>query len=1342
MRLEDRSRLGRAGRSEGFAFTSLERLEERYALSAAFDVVGLTALRADANYSAVDGSGIGVAVIDTGLYSTHPDLTGNFVAWYDAVTRTSSTNAFDPDGHGTHVAGTAASSNPAIGVATSARLIGIRALPADGERQPSHDTVAEALQWVINNHSTYNIKVVNMSLGVPGMNVNTQQPRTDASASRIAQLEALGISVVTASGNSYADFAAPGASFPAVYSTIQVANTWEDNGAGDDLPSAGGGPTWAGVEYQVRADQFAATSQRSTLPNQVVAPGSTIYSAWNGTGGKLYNTISGTSMASPLVAGMVALMQDAAFTYGGVYLNTNDVLSIMRTTADEIVDAQTDNNGRAQIIYSGSGQASLGPVQGLSETGFTYKRVNVYRAIQQVVAQVRGGSIDDPPVGNEDTNGIISRSIDVPSIDGTKVFRYTGNIGGDGTVNVGAIDVDLYALHLESPGNVSIALANTTGGTAGTMVLRLFSSNGAELTRATGTSGAGYPTLNSDRLNPGTYYVGVSGIGNTGYLISSGMGVADATSTGDYDVSITLSNPDPNGVVQGAVPFEGLPNFYGGYIGADLGLEVGSQDVDFFEIYAPDDGNLVIDIDAVELYGFEAVDSYVRVFDENLNQIAFNDDESSGNTDSYLVVPLTRGQHIYIAVADYWNRTFNPADPFDRSSQGSGGFYDLYLRFSNGDFDGTVLSSTDLFAGVQKAGVVGSDDGSPVGADGSKDVDFYAYEASADGLLDLTLTADSEGFIGSLSVWVYDAQLGDVVRVGEVSSTSARLIGEVEAGETYYIAVTGRGNSGFDWFATASGDGGLVGNYSLLAQLRPLNDISGLINDSVNGGTPTPITLGTPATGQIGSDGSFIVGTTDIDVYVYTPTTTGSVVIRTSSPDDRGVDTYLRIFDAQGNQLSFNDDISSGTLDSGLTITLQAGVTYYIGVNAAGASAGGYNVITGSGAAASTTGSYVLSITTGGAFTSIPDQLLGASSGAAGNINITTVNTLGNPVVLQQQAGVTTWTGSDLQSKTNSPPVIGEVVTWVDPKDGRNYAAARTTSGLGLFTNTGGSTWTFRNLTAETSGPVVSGNLTVFVSVDGLVSLAGTSAAGDLVRYLQTGTASQGAYAWAATNLADDLRAQSLTVPQFFGRITSFVTSWNALNVVGLDEDGQIQAIWWHQSLETQGKWTTNNLSAQTGAPVLAGGLTVWLTGWNAINIGGTDQSGKLSVTWWLPEFGADWRTTNMTDLIGGPELQADSVSSFVTPWGAMNIAGREADGTISVYWWEPVGNVWQIARISQEIPNATEMTGPLVGMTTTGTFSINLLSTAANGDIIRYWWSVGTNVWAEQNVSQTATAI
>ncbi|MCC6428422.1 MAG: S8 family serine peptidase [Phycisphaerales bacterium] len=1345
MRISDRLRLRRSGTTLGQASRLAEKFESRHLLSAAFDVVGLTALRADANYAAVDGSSIGVAIIDTGVYSAHPDITSNFAAWYDAVTRSSGGTAQDPEGHGTHVAGTAASSNPAIGVATSARIIGIRALPADGERQPGHDTVAEALQWVIDNHTAHNIKVVNMSLGVPGVNINTPQERTDAEAARIAQLESLGVTVVTASGNSYADFASPGASVPAVYSTIQVANTWEDGGDGDDLPSASAASLssdfWA-VEYRPQADQFAATSQRSSLPNQVAAPGSTIFSAWNGDGGKLYNTISGTSMASPLVAGMVALMQDAAFTFGGVYLTPADVLSIMRTTADDIVDSSTESNARAPIVIDGSGRASLGPTQPLAETGLTYKRVNVYRAIQQVIAQVQGGTITDPPPPNSDANSKITNAIPVSTIDGTIVYEFTGNIGSDGTVDVGAKDVDLYKVTIESPGNIVVTSSALEGGTSGVMAIRLFDTNGAELTRAEGSQGSGYPALTSARLNPGTYYIGVSSLGNTGYLITSGVGAADGAGPGDFEIEIKLTNPDPNGVVQGAVPFEGLPNSYLGFIGADLGLEVGSQDVDFFEVFAPDDGVLVVDIDAASVYGSEAVDTYVRVFNDQLEEIGFNDDEGAGIIDSYLELQLEKGQRVYVAVADFWNKNFNPSDPFDRSSEGIGGFYDINLRFDNGDVDGTVLSSGVVAIGNTITGIIGDDDGSTVGAGGAKDVDFYFYEPVSDGLLDLTVESPDSSLVGSLSVWVYDSDLGDVVRLGEISGDTPHLIVEVAAGEAYYVAVTGRGNTAFNWFAIASGAGGDTGNYSLLSSIRAKSDIKNLINDSVNTGTPTPIALGQAFAASLGGDDSYIIGTTDVDVYAYSPTVSGNVVIRTSSPGDRGVDTYLRIFDAAGNQLTFNDDISSGTLESGLSIAVVAGQTYYIGVNASSASAQNYSVITGAGAVPAGTGDYVLAVIAGGKFSASQGQVLGGSAGSTGSINIGAVNTLGNPVILQQQAGATVWTGSDLQAKTGSPAILGEVVSWVDPKDGRNYAAARTTSGLGLFTNTSGADWTFRNLTGEITGaPVISGELTVFTSIDSIVSLAGTAANGDLIQYHQTGGGNSGAYAWAAINRGDDLRSQGLTVPQFSGRITSFVTSWNALNVVGLDSTGQIQAVWWHHSLNTD-KWTTNNLSAQTGAPVLTGGLTVWLTAWNAINIGGADEEGKLSATWWLPEFGAEWQTTNMTDLIGGPLLQSDSVSSFVTPWGAMNIAGREADGTISVYWWEPVGNAWQIARISDVIPNSTDLVGPITGLTTAGTFTINLISTSSSGDVIRYWWSVATNVWAEENMTQTATEI
>ncbi|MCC6425177.1 MAG: RHS repeat protein, partial [Phycisphaerales bacterium] len=380
----------------------------------------------------------------------------------------------------------------------------------------------------------------------------------------------------------------------------------------------------------------------------------------------------------------------------------------------------------------------------------------------------------------------------------------------------------------------------------------------------------------------------------------------------------------------------------------------------------------------------------------------------------------------------------------------------------------------------------------------------------------------------------------------------------------------------------------------------------------------------------------------------------------------------------------------------------------------------------------------------GATFGAAQGQQVGASASSSGGVNVTVQNAAGSPIILQLPANHTIWTGADLRDKTGCPQITGEVVTWVDPRDGLTYAAAMSAEGLLLLTNTVGTNWTFRNLSTEVpTAPAISGNLTVFTSTDQFVNIAGVTAAGDLIRWQQTGEGGAGNYTWAANNLADDLRNQGLPVPRFVGRITSFVTPWNALNIVGLDGDGQIQAIWWHQSLATGGKWTTNNLSAEYGAPALTGGLTVWLTSWNAINIAGTDTAGKLSTTWWVPGFNEDrWNNTTLTDLVSGPLLQPDSMTSWVTSWGAMNVAGREADGTMSVYWWVPNynGNNWQVTHFRDILPGTTSTTGPVTGITAVGgDNSMSIISTSDDGDVIRLWWEPATNAWAEENMTQTA---
>ena len=397
----------------------------------------------------------------------------------DPITTSSTavSNAVDHDGHGSHVSGIAASSNPAIGVAYGAKLVDIKVFADSGESQLGGDPVLRGLEWVANNYLTYNIKVVNLSLGEPGVNDNTvtTADSRDAEAVEIQALQKLGITTVTASGNSYANTPTPGESFPAVVSTIGVANTWATPGQASDLgvPFGESGDRYYAVDNSATPDTLASTSQRSTLNNQLAAPGEDIYSTWNGTPDSsngsdlLHNTISGTSMATPFVSGVVALMQNAAKYFGGHYLSDpNQILQILQQTSDTIVDSNNPNNARYD--------SQTGLTSDLPETGLSFKRVDVLKAIEAVESLVTGGSITTGPQPGPDTDNAAVTATPVNNVDGTTVNTFDGSIGNDGLVQIGPNDVDLYKLDVVSPGTVTITLSLPSSGTAFAPALRLF----------------------------------------------------------------------------------------------------------------------------------------------------------------------------------------------------------------------------------------------------------------------------------------------------------------------------------------------------------------------------------------------------------------------------------------------------------------------------------------------------------------------------------------------------------------------------------------------------------------------------------------------------------------------------------------------------------------------------------------------------------------------------------------------------------------------------------------------------------------------------------------------------
>ena len=234
---------------------SLELLEDRTVLSPAFDLIGLTAARQE--FPGIDGTGVGIAIIDTGVDSTHNLLRGGYLAGRDFVARTDTQRPVDD--HGTHVAGIAAARNPEIGVATDASLFGLQVFTVTASGVGAYDNhIEQALQWALNwnrSNPTRPILVVNMSLG-SGFYRHAGSVQSIL-ADDVRALEAAGVTVVSAAGNSYKETAPNrNAGAPGVFSTLVVGSVWQDG----VTPNA----RWLGgaVDNTTGPDRLVSHSQR------------------------------------------------------------------------------------------------------------------------------------------------------------------------------------------------------------------------------------------------------------------------------------------------------------------------------------------------------------------------------------------------------------------------------------------------------------------------------------------------------------------------------------------------------------------------------------------------------------------------------------------------------------------------------------------------------------------------------------------------------------------------------------------------------------------------------------------------------------------------------------------------------------------------------------------------------------------------------------------------------------------------------------------------------------------------------------------------------------------------
>ncbi len=290
------------------------------------------AFHSDPRFSGINGHGVTVVVIDSGIDLDHPAFGGDadkngiadrIVYSYDFVGSNDS-NASDVGGHGTHVAGIIASSDSTYsGIAPAVNIIALRVLGDNGAGTSAD--LLEAINWVVANAARYNVVAVNLSLGFSTFD---KVPTPGFATTQFKALANAGVVVVSASGNDYKQNPVQGVSYPSSdpYS-LSVGAVW---------PAAGQNAFQSGV-----IDAIAFFSQRDDTESDIFAPGVAITSARNGGG---FISQQGTSMAAPQISGMIALAQQLAMKELGRRLSFDEVRYLLKTTGAPIIDGDNEND--------------------------------------------------------------------------------------------------------------------------------------------------------------------------------------------------------------------------------------------------------------------------------------------------------------------------------------------------------------------------------------------------------------------------------------------------------------------------------------------------------------------------------------------------------------------------------------------------------------------------------------------------------------------------------------------------------------------------------------------------------------------------------------------------------------------------------------------------------------------------------------------------------------------------------------------------------------------------------------------------------------------------------------
>ncbi|MBN4052586.1 cellulase family glycosylhydrolase [bacterium AH-315-K20] len=215
---------------------------------------------------------------------------------------------------------------------------------------------------------------------------------------------------------------------------------------------------------------------------------------------------------------------------------------------------------------------------------------------------------------------------------------------------------------------------------------------------------------------------------------------------------------------------------------------------------------------------------------------------------------------------------------------------------------------------------------------------------------------------------------------------------------------------------------------------------------------------------------------------------------------------------------------------------------------------------------------------------------------------------------------------------------------------------------------------------------------------------------------------------WTARDLTNGIGAPGLT-----GDLTVYQPTWGAVHIGGLDTRGNAVNYWWSPG---RADWEFSDLTAILDGPTMSGGLTSWVAPWGALNLAGLNDAGEIVVYWWVP--GGTWSNLNMTTQFDGPALEGQ-LAAFVTPWGAMNILGLNNAGNAVAYWWVPGAKGWNVSDLTAITLTSPFARGLSTTLSTDGGINVFGLDAADRLNVLR--WTPNSGRWADTDITTSVAA-